>query len=1149
MKRSLFQKALCFALAVTMLLGSFAITASAAGLKESSSSSDLESMNAFLQAKSYAEYRKNFTETMKPGLSTITIPVLQEPTERKDGFIVNDPRKPDVEHNKLIDDSFNSDVDGTKWGAFGEENWGNTVYLPTTGSSTWKFHIDDAQSSWYYLKIEYYTVNTDEASVSAIERKLYIDDVVPFTEASMLSLTKTWHYDFLSKTVEDTTEADASPVTTYKEESDGYYKRVVSVKDGKKTTVTYKMSQDINGNSMAPDIVQDSVWNTYYAQDTTGYEHGYYMFYFLPGDHTITLEAQREPMIVRSIELVPVDDPKHAIPSYEDVLASYAAQGYQPANGGSITRIEAEFPDYVSDTSVSSTNDNTSSATYPVSSKAQLYNVIGENSFSAVGQWAAYKFTVDKTGLYKLGMRYLQSTLQGMYVCRAIKLSGGSYGHGDGTPSVPFLEAYNAQFNYSEDWQSTFVGDGTIEAFEFYFEEGVEYTLYVECSLGSLSSLIKSVEDCMKEINDDYLKILQLTGADADEYRDYNFYGVMPEVVVSLRNCAVFLEQVAVDLEKLCGTKGSHIATLETIALLLDRMARDEGDEIAENMSNLKSNIGTLGTWINSSKTSSLTIDVINVVPADMTAKSLPKAKANFFESLWHEISSFFYSFFTDYDAMGLTRVPDENTTTVDVWLATGRDQSSIWRTMIDAQGSFTDRTGNAVSLKLVTASTLLPSILAGKGPDVYLGLDSSTVINYAIRDAVVGISGNDKNLQGKTDSKGRDSNSVFNTTYYTYIKDGKFVTDTTLPAGVTPTFVSEKFSDAIKIWDKDKDYGSQELNNAAYDNANYVQAAMDTISLLGVTYGVPQTMSFAMMFYRADVLAELGETVPETWDELLALLPVLQANNMNIGIANGSAINFILYQRGGNMWKYTEIPEYAGAEIGLDTNIAYEAFNYVCRLYTDYSFPVSYDGANRFRTGEMPIMVGDYGGVYNQLVVFATEIAGLWEFCSLPGWYHEATETDEAYLNYDSLAGVGATVMLYGCDDMLAAWQFMQWQTGAEAQANYGNKMVALIGPSAKYETANIKAIKNLSWTASEKAAIEDQIHHLSSVVNYPGSYIIGRYTSFAFLAAVNDGADPVDAMSSYISAINMEIARKRSEFGLATEIPDDIKKLYGYD
>ena len=48
------------------------------------------------------------------------------------------------------------------------------------------------------------------------------------------------------------------------------------------------------------------------------------------------------------------------------------------------------------------------------------------------------------------------------------------------------------------------------------------------------------------------------------------------------------------------------------------------------------------------------------------------------------------------------------------------------------------------VALKLVTGGTLLPSILAAKGPDVYMGLGASEVINYAIREAVIGINGND---------------------------------------------------------------------------------------------------------------------------------------------------------------------------------------------------------------------------------------------------------------------------------------------------------------------------------------------------------------------------------------------------------------------
>ena len=119
-----------------------------------------------------------------------------------------------------------------------------------------------------------------------------------------------------------------------------------------------------------------------------------------------------------------------------------------------------------------------------------------------------------------------------------------------------------------------------------------------------------------------------------------------------------------------------------------------------------------------------------------------------------------------------------------------------------------------------------------------------------------------------------------------------------------------------------------------------------------------------------------------------------------------------------------------------------------------------------------------------------------------------------------------------------------MQWQSSADVQSNYGNRMVALIGPSAKYEAANVNAIKNLSWTATERAAIEDQMAHLSSIVNYPGSYIIARYMKFAFLDAVNSGADPMDAMTGYIDAINEEITRKREEFknsGLKTLAADE--------
>ena len=1177
MKKNRFQKVICFILSVTMLLSVCAVTAFASsedipskrdpGEKNPYSASELEEMKALVGTLSYAEYLSSnidqrneyfaklaeLKEASAGGVITldeISIPDILEPAV--DGE-VSEAEKNKVPQTVSKNDkcTLSQSKNPEAWANFGEENYDKTLYLPAEGKATWTVTVSAEQQGFYYIEIEYYSVKTTESSVSTIERKLKIDDKVPFNEVSSLSFNKNWAYkygDIADVVTEVPGQADSYDIHYELRDGEGeqgYYKIVTQVKGGVKTVKTYRIMQDINGNSMAPEAEPEASWGTYSVKDSSGYYDGAFEFYFAEGTRTITLEAEREPMIIKSIKLVPVLDPivvkevegniildQKDLPKYAEILEQYKQLGYyHVAENGKIIELQAEFPDLVSDSSVSATNDNTSAINTPVSANSQLYNVIGENSYSAVGQWAAYKFTVTETGLYNLAMRYKQDALQGMYICRTIKLHGGIYGSADGTPEVPFAEAYQAEFNYDKKWQTSFVSiDDT--AFMFYFEEGVEYTVYFECSLGTLKEYIQRVEMSLEKINACYLSILKYIGTDPDEYTEYNYLGAMPEVLITLLEEALELMEIKDSLQELCGTNGSHIATLETIAILLNTMGKDDGRDIAANMSTLKSYLGTLGTWINNSKAASMMVDAIWVTPAIKDGDSivantsaLPKANAGFFKSIWFEIKSFISSFFVDYDQMGLTVIPDENTLNIDVWLATGRDQSQIWRTMIDANSSegFTYNTGTAVSLKLVTGGTLLPSILSRKGPDVYLGLGAADVINYAIRDAVLGISGN-----AKSDKMDETDNAIFNNTYYTYRdSEGNVSTTTTPVEGQTPTQVYDSFQEFVKPSD------SEELG------PRFADAAMDTVTLLDVTYGIPQTMSFAMMFYRMDILADLGLEVPETWHQLLSILPVLQTNNMSIGVSYIDALDFMIYQSGGSMWKYTDETlydsMYAGARIDLDSNIALETFNFTCRLYSDYSFPVSYDASNRFRTGEMPIIIGGYSGIYNTLTVYATEIEGLWEFCSLPGSIRTGADGKD-YIDYSSLAGVSASVVLYGCtgDELVAAWQFLQWQTGEVSQANYGNRMVALIGPSAKYETANLRAIQNLSWTASEKRAIMNQMDHMYSIVNYPGSYIINRYTQFAFLEAVNESADPIDALSGYIDAINSEIARKREEFGL---------------
>ena len=1067
MKTSKLTRLLALFLAALCCVGSIVVIGSASAPASSEdpdeeareAASSITKMQEYLEAISYAEYYDAY-KGAEPGTADVDVD-LTAPFQSLENIAKYAPYTASPLASGLTEDECKalgikyttrgsklvSDMTDAELANLGiaskltDEMKAASVYVADTDSVS--FPVTVPSAGLYYIAIDYLTV---PGTVNSVQRKLYINDSVPFSEASYLVFTKNWEY------------------------------RYATDEEG-----NVDFTRDLNGNDIQPELVQVNEWRTYVCSDSTGYVNGYFSFYLPAGTSVLTFEAERESVIFGKIKVLAAtaDSPFRAktMEQYLESVANYP-NGTEKVSKDAKTVIEAEKPEHVSDNSVFMTSDRTSAINSPSSAKAQLFNVIGAESYNTVGQWASYTFTVPEDGLYNIAMRFQQSALQGMFACRTIRLwsenrdpaLGVVYGEGDGVtsriPTVPFEEAYRTRYDFSKKWQSDFIGDGETE-FLFYFNKDQEYTIYVEVSLGSLAEKIQRVESSLRSINSAYLSIIKLTGATPDEYQTYDFYLNIPEAIYALNYEAVNLANIVEEFKELCGTNGSHIATLVTISNLLSTMGINELD-VAKNVDNLKTYLGTLGTWINDSKTSSLTIDKIVVQSGD--AKK-PKAKANVFQSIGFEIKSFVMSFFIDYDNMGVTRQESRSKDALNVWLAEGRDQSKIWRSIVDS--GFTEQTGIPVSLKLVTASTLLPSVLAKSGPDVYLGRSSSDVINYAIRGAIDSIRGHDD------------------------------------------------FAEAI--------YGPDGEPNT--DDDVYSPTAINTLTLLNQTYGLPLTMNFPMMYYRLDVLVGLGVSAPTTWDEVLALLPILQANNLAIGITYTLALDFFLYQNGGSMWKYEDNPEYAGAQIGLDTNEGLYAFQYCTRLYTDYGLNIKFDAANRFRTGEMPLLVSDYVSVYNTLTVFATEIKGLWEFTRIP-----ATVRADGTENCNSIASVNATIMLHGCKNPDAAWEFMKWQTSAEVEASYGNRMVALIGPSAKYAAANLGAIKLLSWTTKERDAIEDQIRHLSAIVNYPGSYIIARYTNFAFLDVVNKSVDPVDAILNYVPTINAELTRKREEFNMKT-------------
>ena len=1054
---------------LTFVVGSFAVTATAAQGTSSDASGgtsgssddifDSSSILELLDLISYDEYVADNAD-VAAGKNTVVIKTDSEQAIFKD--------KTDASY--VI-------------GEYGEKgNLVTSTLTPGTGSVSWVVP-EGVEKAKYNVTLKYfaYVREGEESKASSIERVFKINGKIPFSEARYITVKKNWVNDYA-----DAEYIGNKDINALKEEGEalGLKGKIAYSELRKKDVLKFEypevwteslinfceqnsirfMTLDLNFNEIRPTAFQSPYWTEYAITDSMGYYTEPFEFVLGAGD-VITLEGKNSEMAIAEIILSPAKEVK----TYTEYINELEALGLNTPGKGSL-KIEAEYTHFTSDKTIYPIEDGADALTSPHDPSRVLLNTIGGEKWQTAGQSVSYRFSVSASGMYDIVTRFRQNVLDGMFVNRALYIYSegveeGAPGYYNGTP---FEEAKNLTYNYGDEWQVTHATNGEKE-FSFYFAKGATYTICFEVTLGDMSEIINTVQNALDKINADYLSIIQLTGSTPDTYRDYGFGRIMPDVLMDMVVQACVLdndpttatdeyrknspEGVAQKLTKLAGQKSSNVATLQKIADLLIDMGTDE-DEIARLLSRLKSYIGTLGTFLSDAKTQPLQLDYVLIQPAN---SATPAAKADFWSGLVHEISRFFYSFVRNYDNVGTLVETQEGS--LEVWLATGRDQSQVMRNLVNNE--FTPNTEIPVNLKLVAAGTLLPSILANQGPDVYLGLDQGSVINYAIRSAILPVDG------------------------------------------------FGDFDDVAK----------------SFNESAMIVLAMDNSEGETHFYGLPEAQGFSMMFVRVDILADLGISIPQTWDDIMEAIPKLQAKNMQMGLTTDSTIH--LYQMGGELFADN------GMRINLDSQVGLASFRKTCELFTKYGFPYSYDAANRFRTGEMPILIGDYTALYNQLKVFATEIEGSWAMVPVPG-----VRQEDGSINRLAISGVTASVMVKGCEGNTKedAWEFMKWFTGDDCQTEYANEMVALMGPSAKYNTANIKALQRLPWTTEELERIKVQFDNLAAVPNYPGRYIVARYTEFAFLAAYNDREDPVEALLANIDPINKEITRKRTEFGLET-------------
>ncbi len=313
--------------------------------------------------------------------------------------------------------------------------------------------------------------------------------------------------------------------------------------------------------------------------------------------------------------------------------------------------------------------------------------------------------------------------------------------------------------------------------------------------------------------------------------------------------------------------------------------------------------------------------------------------------------------------------------------------------------------------------------------------------------------------------------------------------------------------------------------------------------------YGLPETENFYVMFYRRDILNQLSLTVPQTWDEVLSMLPVLRRFGMSFYIPLSSssaqksfdATGPFIYQFGGEI--YSE----DGLSGAIDNENTIRALNFMTDLYKEYSMPFQVPSFfNSFRYAQIPIGIGDFG-MYLQLMNAASDISGLWEIALVPGVMHETydpvldtySQEIKRYMPGAQQAGVIFEKSTKKDD----AWRFLSWWMSTETQILFSETLVNTLGTRYLWNSANMEAFAQFRWNEAHKEIILEQWTHLKEVPKIPGSYIVEREISNTWNRVVFEDANLRSTVSDATLKINKELNRKMIEFGYVNSRGESIR------
>ena len=260
--------------------------------------------------------------------------------------------------------------------------------------------------------------------------------------------------------------------------------------------------------------------------------------------------------------------------------------------------------------------------------------------------------------------------------------------------------------------------------------------------------------------------------------------------------------------------------------------------------------------------------------------------------------------------------------------------------------------------------------------------------------------------------------------------------------------------------------------------------------------YSMPETLNFWALFYRTDVMEKLNLPVPETMDDVIALLPELQMRGLNFYYATAGMLsmrNFhgttpLLVQNGGSLY-------YETADLGtaLGSRGSVKGFTALTDLFTIYNMPVNVDNFyQHFRNGDMPIGIADFY-TYNLIRNAAPELDSSWAISLIPG-----TVQEDGTIDRTTCGCAESTVIFRSTEEReKQAWQFIRWWSSTEVQALFGRMVQSIYGDEYIWPTANLEAFDLLPWNTEDKQTVRAFAENVVDVARVPGTYMLERAMS----------------------------------------------------